>query len=205
MSKKPPTKMEKVLHGSQILSNATTFFAAIVLGVWGVYSTVYVSKAREIAEYTLKDLELKTQQTSHIQAKLETSLKAVTFPESGQLLTINVTLSNGGSKESRVTLDDESLALIPVSFIDGSPRYQLPINIIKGRYPGTLGRFPLNWIDIGAGESYELTYVHLISRPGIYLVHFLSHNGTVPSEDINKSTVLPFKYSVGADHYLIIE
>lgn len=191
-------KMEKLHLGSQVLSNFTTFIVAIVLGVWAVYSTFYVSKVNEVTEYTLQDWRNRTNLKPHIQAKVETDLEDV--GDGKKLLKVVVTLSNSGDQESRVSLDDQSISIVPVVFEGGSPRFLAPTNLADGRYNGTLNRLALDWVDIGSGESYELTYVHLISRPGTYLVHFLSHNGLEP-----KGGLLPIKYSVGADKYVVIK
>ena len=192
------SKMEKLHLGSQILSNFTTFIVAIVLGVWAVYSTFYVSKVNEVTEYTLQDWKNRTNLKPHIKAKVETDLEDIGNSE--KLLKVVVTLSNSGDQESRVSLDDQSISIVPVVFEGGSPRFLAPTNLADGRYNGTLDRLALDWIDIGSGESYELTYVHLISHPGTYLVHFLSHNGLEP-----KVGLLPIKYSVGADKYVVIK
>jgi len=192
------SKMEKLHLGSQVLSNCTTFIAAIVLGVWGLYSTFYVNKVSEVTEYTLQDWKNRTNLKPHIQAKVETDLEDV--GDSKKLLKVVITLSNSGDQESRVSLDEQSISLVPVGFEDGSPRFLAPKNLADGRYNGTLNRMALDWVDIGSGESYELTYVHLISHPGTYLVHFLSHNGLEL-----KGSSLPIKYTVGADKYIVVK
>ena len=56
------SKIEKIHLGTQTLAQATTIIAAIVVAVWGYYSTVYVNKVKEVTEYTLKDLNQKTTQ-----------------------------------------------------------------------------------------------------------------------------------------------
>lgn len=71
MPKNSLSKIEKIHLGSQILAQATTIIAAIVLAVWGYYSTVYVTKEKEITEYTLKEMDQKTTQRPHIQANVE--------------------------------------------------------------------------------------------------------------------------------------
>jgi len=62
----------------------------------------------------------------------------------------------------------------------------------------------MNWIDIGAGESYTLNFVHLVSQPGTYLVHFLALNDT-QSLKVNRDEHFPIQYSVGEDKYITIE
>lgn len=197
------TKIDKLLLCSQVLSNFTTFIAAIVLGVWGFYSTFYVNKVKEVTEYTLEDWKHRTSLKPHIQAKVETSLEQIS--EGKHLLKIVVTLSNLGERESRVTLDDQSVSIVPVAFDDGIPEFQSPINLANGRYTGTVNRLALDWIDIGSGESYELTYAYLLSEAGTYLVHFLSHNGSSPEKGEAGVFALPYKYSVGADKYVVVK
>ncbi|HBT3006224.1 TPA: hypothetical protein MBF22_003843 [Klebsiella aerogenes] len=188
----------------QIAAQIVTIVAAIVVGLWGYYSAIYVNKEKEVTDYTLEELKQKTTQTPHIQAKVE---PIVVKEDSGLiLLQVKVSLSNLGTKESRVTLDDNSLALIPVEFSEGKPIFQKPINIISSRYAGNLHRIPLQFVDIGAGESYELTFVHGINTTGTYLIHFLALNGITPSKDELSTTYgIPYKYSVGADEYIVVK
>lgn len=121
------------------------------------------------------------------------------------LLQVKVILSNIGSKESKVTLDDDALTLVPVTFSDGKPLYQKPINLLSGRYAGTVNRAPLRFVNVGAGESYEVTFVRKLENPGIYLVHFLALNGIDPPPDDLLITGVPYKYPVGADQYVIVK
>jgi len=188
----------------QVITQITTIIATIVVGLWGYYSTIYVKKEKEVTEYTLKELKQKTTQTPHIQVKVDSIVQPI---ENGQkLLQIKVTLSNLGTKESRVTLDDDTLTLIPIKFIEGKPAFQEPINLLSGRYTGTLNRMPLQFVNIGAGESYELTFVHSLSSAGTFLIHFLALNGISPSEnELSATNGIPYKYSVGVDEYLIVK
>lgn len=204
MSNRTTSKINSLHLRVQILSQIVTIVAACVVGVWGFYSTVYVKKEKEVTDYTLQDLKQKTTQTPHIQAKVE---PIVEKGDNGLiLLQVKVTLSNLGTKESRVTLDDNSLALIPVEFSHGKPVFQEPINILSSRYAGNLHRVPLQFVDIGAGENYELTFVHGINTTGTYLIHFLALNGTTPPEgELSASYGIPYKYSVGADEYIIVK
>ncbi|ATA23020.1 hypothetical protein BIY26_11740 [Brenneria goodwinii] len=198
------SKIEKIHLGFQILAQATTIIAAIVVGVWGYYSTVYVKKEKEVTEYTLKELDQKTTQKPHIQAKVESTIQPL---DNGQnLLQVKVILSNLGNKESKVTLDDDALTLVPIAFSDGKPIYQKSINLLSGRYAGTLTRIPLQFVNVGAGESYELTFVHSIENSGTYLIHFLALNGiNPPNEDFSITGGIPYQYSVGADQYVVIK
>ncbi|WP_024645083.1 hypothetical protein [Pseudomonas syringae] len=198
------SKIEKTHIGIQILAQTTTIIAAIVVAVWGYYSTVYVKKEKEITEYTLMNLQQKTTQKPHIQAKVESTVQPLA--DGQNLLQIKVMLSNLGNKESKVSLDDDALTLVPVLFDEGKPIYGTPINLQSGRYAGTYNRVPLRFVNVGAGESYEITYVHNIENPGTYLIHFLALNGVNPSpEDIIATGGLPYKYSVGVDQYLVIK
>lgn len=203
MPKSSLSKIEKIHLGSQILAQATTIIAAIVVAVWGYYSTVYVTKEKEITEYTLKEMDLKTTQRPHIQANVESTIEPLM--DGQNLLQVKVILSNIGNKESKVTLDDDALTLVPVTFADGKPVYQKPINLLSGRYAGTVNRAPLRFVNVGAGESYEVTFVRKLENPGIYLVHFLALNGIDPPPDDFLITGVPYKYSVGADQYVIVK
>lgn len=203
MPKASLSKIEKAHIGVQILAQATTIVAAIVVAVWGYYSTVYVKKEKEVTEYTLKELSQRTTQKPHIQAKVDATVQPLM--DGQNLLQIKVTLSNLGNKESRVTLDDDALTLVPVVFAEGKPIYQKPINLHSGRYAGTLNRAPLRFVDVGAGESYEITFVQNLQNPGIYLIHFLALNGiSPPAEDFSITGGMPYQYSVGADQYVVV-
>lgn len=204
MKDKVSSKVHFLQLWVQIFSEIVTIVAAIAVGVWGVYSTIYVKKEKEVTDYTLQELKQKTTQTPHIQAKVEPVVKKGT--NGLVLLTVKITLSNLGTKESRITLDDNSLALIPVDFSAGKPVFQEPINIISSRYAGNLHRVPLQFVDIGAGENYELTYAYGMNTKGTYLIHFLALNGTKPPEgDLLIAHGIPYKYSVGADEYVIVK
>lgn len=204
MPKDSLSKIEKAHLGVQILAQATTIIAAIVVAIWGYYSTVYVNKEKEVTEYTLKELDQKTTQKPHIQAKVESKIQKLT--DGKNLLQVKVILSNLGNKESRVTLDDDALTLVPVAFAEGKPIYNKPINLHSGRYAGTLNRAPLRFVDVGAGESYEITFVQKLENPGIYLIHFLALNGiNPPAEDLSITGGVPYQYSVGADQYVVVK
>src|ERR1700712_1303276 len=170
MSESSLSKIERIHLGSQILAQAMTIIAAIVVAVWGYYSTVYVKKEKEVTEYTLKEMDQRTTQKPHIQARVESTVQPLM--DGQNLLQVKVTLSNVGNKESKVTFDNDALTLIPVAFADGRPLFQKPINLISGRYAGTLNRAPLRFVNVGAGESYEITFVQTLENPGIYLIHF---------------------------------
>ena len=198
------TKIERLNIRTQILAQVTTIVAAIIVAVWGFYSTVYVKKEKELTEYTLKELDQKTTQKPHIQAKVESMIQPLT--EGQNLLQVKVILSNLGNKESRVTLDDDALTLVPVTFAEGKPVYQKPINLHSGRYAGTLNRAPLRFVDVGAGEAYEITFVRNLQNPGIYLIHFLALNGiNPPAENVSTIGGVPYQYSVGVDQYVVVK
>ncbi|WP_085606867.1 MULTISPECIES: hypothetical protein [unclassified Pseudomonas] len=198
------SKIEKIHLGSQILAHATTIIAAIVVAVWGYYSTVYVKKEKEVTEYTLKELDQRTTQKPHIQAKVESSVQPLM--DGQNLLQVKVILSNLGNKESKVTLDDDALTLVPVAFAEGKPIYKKPISLLSGRYAGTLNRAPLQFVNVGAGESYEITFVQKIENSGIYLIHFLALNGISPSkDDLFITGGVPYQYSIGADQYVVVK
>lgn len=198
------SKIEKIHLGVQILAQATTIIAAIVVTVWGYYSTVYITKEKEVTEYTLKEMDQKTTQKPHIQVKVESTVQPLV--DGQNLLQVKVILSNLGNKESKVTLDDDALTLVPVAFADGKPLFQKPINLLSGRYGGTLNRAPLRFVNVGAGESYEITFVQNLENPGIYLIHFLALNGIdPPAEDFLIRGGVPYKYSVGADQYVVVK
>jgi len=198
------SRIEKIYLGSQILAQATTIIAAIVVAIWGYYSTVYVKKEKEVTEYTLKEMDQKTTQKPHIQAKVKSTIQPLM--DGQNLLQVKVILSNLGNKESKVTLDDDALTLVPVTFVDGKPFFQNPINLLLGRYAGTLNRAPLRFVNVGAGESYEITFVQSIKNSGIYLIHFLALNGVdPPAEDPLIKGGVPYSYSVGVDQYVVVK
>lgn len=203
MSQISHSKIEKINTGVHILAQVTTITAAIVVAMWGYYSTVYVKKEKEVTTYTLKELEQKTTQKPHIQVKVESTIQPIS--NGLNFLQVKVILSNLGNKESKVSLDDSALTLVPVTFDGGSPIYQKPINLLPGRYAGTPNRAPLRFVNVGAGESYEITFVQALEKPGIYLIHFLALNGIdPPAEDFLATKGIRFQYSVGADQYIIV-
>lgn len=197
------SKTEINLHRSQIINNVLTSIAAIFVGAWACYSALYVKQEKKVTEYTLKELALKTEKAPHVETKLETILEPLA--DGQYLLQVNVILSNHGNRETRVDLDNESLSLVPVIFNDGHPSFQNPVNLSTGRYPGSPHRVALNWIDIGASETYSLSYVHTLRTPGTYLIHFMSLNGSEPQARTDHFTSLPIKYAVGADKYITIK
>jgi hypothetical protein len=203
VSKGSLSKIEKVHLGTQILTQTTTIIAAAVVAVWGYYSTVYVKKEREVTQYTLKELEQKTTQKSHIQASVVSTVQKM--PDGWNLVVIRVTLSNLGNKEGRVTLDEHALTLVPVNFAEGKPTYRSSISLQSSRYAGSLARIPMNFVDVGAGESHEITFVQKIDEPGVYLIHFLALNGVDPPAEIVSNSDLPrYRYAVGVDEYLVV-
>ncbi|EPO4101502.1 hypothetical protein [Klebsiella aerogenes] len=76
---------------------------------------------------------------------------------------------------------------------------------MSGRYAGPLQRLVLPFVNIGAGENYELTFIHRINTPGTYLIRFLALNDTGRQEKQHfESGQVPYRYSVGADQYVVI-
>lgn len=193
--------LESLLKYSPLVNNITTIIVAMVVGAWAIFSTISVKKEGQIADFKLRELEQRTQQLPHIAAKLDiVTEKAI---DQKNIVNIKIILTNTGNKESRVILDNESLTLVPVSFEKGVPVYHQPINLINSRYRGPAKRFIMNWIDIGAGESYTLNFVQLVDQPGTYLVHFLAlyDNQTIKDE---KNFPFSLQYSVGEDKYIMI-
>ncbi|HAY0636813.1 hypothetical protein [Serratia rubidaea] len=203
MDKSSLSTIEKVHIVFQVFLQVLATSAAIAVGIWGYYSAVYVNKEKEVTEYTLKELEQKTKQVPHIQAKINSTVQPI--GNGLNLLQVKVILSNLGNKESKIFLDDEALTLVPVSFSKGNPLYQQPISLSTGRYTGTSHRLVLPFINIGSGESYELTFVHSLKESGTFLIHFLALNGISPqgTESFDSEASL-YKYSVGADNYIVI-
>ncbi|MNR49626.1 hypothetical protein D3C85_1690310 [compost metagenome] len=61
-------------------------------------------------------------------------------------------------------------------------------------------------MNVGAGESYEITFVQNLENPGIYLIHFLALNGIDPlAADVVITGGVPYQYSVGADQYVVVK
>lgn len=203
MSESRQGRLEKWHLIVQIAAQVTTIVAAIAVGVWAVYSTFYVKKEQLITEYTLKELAQKTAREPHIQARIDATLKPLDTDNS--LLQVKVTLSNPGNLEGKVLLDDVALTLVPVSFSGGDPVYQSPVSLMSGRYAGPLQRLVLPFVNIGAGENYELTFIHRINTPGTYLIRFLALNDTAGQEKQHSvSDLPPYRYSVGADQYVVV-
>ncbi|EKZ5285681.1 hypothetical protein REV77_003271 [Klebsiella aerogenes] len=197
------SRLEKIHLVVQIAAQITTIAAAIAVGAWAFYSTFYVKKEQLVTEYTLKELAQKTIREPHIQARIDATIQPL--DPDGSLLQVKVTLSNPGSLEGKVLLDDAALTLVPVSFSEGSPIYQSPVSLMSGRYAGPLQRLVLPFVNIGAGENYELMFIHRINTPGTYLIRFLALNDTGRQEKQHfESGQVPYWYSVGADQYVVI-
>ncbi|MBS0904162.1 hypothetical protein JK229_03370 [Pantoea dispersa] len=194
--------LDNLLKYSPLVTNIVTIIVAMVVGTWAIFSTISVRKEGQIAEYKLRELEQRTQQLPHVAARVEILTEKNVNQD--QIIKIKVVLTNSGNKESRIQLDNESLTLVPVSFNKGEPVYNEPINLINGRYRGAAKRYIMNWIDIGAGESYTLNFVHSINQSGTYLVHFLAFNDTQPNNKL-KNDIFSFQYAVGEDKYFTIE
>lgn len=199
------SKIEKIHLFTQIFTYVMKSVAAIAVAFWGFYSTVYVKREKELAEYNLKELEQKTTQESHVLAKVDFAVQPGI--DAKKILIVKVALSNRGNKETRVTLDNQALTLVPVTFNDGNPIFHKPISLRSGRCLGTIDRAILDFVDIGAGESHELTFAQQIENPGVYLIHFLAFNSTSPAEQSASflGVEVPYRYSVGADQYVMVE
>ena len=204
MSKGSLNKLENVSLWIQNCAQIATALAALSVVAWAYYSTVYVKKEKEVTEYMLRELEQKTTQESHIQVKVEPSIQPAM--DGRNLLQVKVILANLGNKEGRVILDHEALVLVPVTFVEGKPIYEKPIDLRLGRYGGTPGRVPLDFVNIGAGESYEITFVQSLENPGVYLIHFLAlHDMATQDGYVDGIGVIPYRYAVGADEYVVVK
>ncbi|EPO4101503.1 hypothetical protein [Klebsiella aerogenes] len=113
------SRLEKIHLVVQIAAQITTIAAAIAVGAGAFYSTFYVKKEQLVTEYTQRELAQKTTREPHIQARIDATIQPLD-PE-GSLLQVKVTLSNPGSLEGKVLLDDAALMLVPVSFLKAPP------------------------------------------------------------------------------------
>lgn len=200
---KPPQTIDLFLPYAQCASYLAAVIATFVLGGWGWWSAYYIKQEKDIAEYTLRDLIQKTTQTPHILSKLTlTTLGTGTGPTTIQ---VKVNLSNQGTTEARVSLDDHALTLTPFMYSKGMPVFGHEIPLGSTRFSGTYRRVE-DWIAIGVNESYELSYTFQIDEPGNYLLRFLAKktDDLASESKLGRDHFTKTTFSVGSDEYITI-
>jgi hypothetical protein len=197
-------RREARLQNAQIVSAWITAAAAIAVGIWAAWSSVYIKQEREVTSYTLRDLEMRTKTLPVVKATL--IAKVDPMPTGESLLEATVLLSNLGNEECRVVLDRQAMVLVRVFMRNGEPQYQPEISLFSSRYWGQ-NRAVGDFIDIAPGETYELKYIRSIENSGIYLVRFLAVKKSSYTEKFKFDVGLPdgAEYSTGADAYIVLE
>lgn len=194
---------EKHYTISHMILNYVTIVALLIGGVWVVFNVLYVKQEKSIAEFTLRELQQKTNLMPHIRSKVTTNIK--TQEQGASIVQVRVELSNLGSEAQRVFLDDGALSVIKIEFKDGLPQYQSERTVGKTRYKGQLRQIQ-NYLDLGAGETYELSFIFQIEDAGTYLVRFLAVMNSPYLEKYKNKVAMPagYDYSTGEDQYIII-
>lgn len=116
-----------------------------------------------------------------------------------------VTISNQGTQVARVILNNSALSLVEVEFEEGWPRFVAERSIGDTRYRG-VSKVVHDYIDVGAGESYEVSYIFQVHKSGHYLVRFLAAMEGDHYDEFKRKVNAPLamQYSTGADQYVVI-
>lgn len=189
---------------TQIGLNYVSILAVLIGGIWIAFNTLYVKQERQISAYTLRELEQKTNLAPHLKSKV---IASVSTPESGGASTIQVRveLSNQGTDVQRVILDNGALSVTAVIFQGGAPLFIGEVPMGSTRFKGVLRQVG-DFIDVGAGETYDISYIFQLNSPGTYLVRFLAKMQSPYLEEYKHKVGAPEMqdYSVGDDQYITI-
>ena len=177
--------------------------AAICVAAWAVYGT-WIKREESIAELQVVELRQKT----NLASSALTNINVQQFmTEGGVVLAIGITLENIDNEDVRVLLDNNSILVAKMDFKDGHVTYNEPVYLGHSRYQGK-NKIALPFIDIGPREKYDISYAYKVSKPGIYLVRFLS---TMHSKSIDVKIAENFgegdfvKYSTGIERIVNVQ
>jgi hypothetical protein len=198
----PPEARRNLL--SQTILNYVTVLGIVVGGIWIAFNVIYVKQEQEIASYTLRELQQKTALTPHIRSKVTTTV--LPEPDLPSTVQVRVELSNQGTDASRVILDNLALSVTGITFEEGIPRYLAEVPIGNTRFKGSFRQVG-DFIDIGAGETYAISYIFQLSAPGTYLIRFLANMDSPYLKEYKQKvgTTVYSEYSTGDDTYITIQ
>lgn len=189
---------------SQTILNYVTVLGIVVGGIWIAFNVFYVKQEQEIASYTLRELQQKTALAPHIRSKITATV--LPEPDLPSTVQVRVELSNQGTDASRVILDNLALSVTGIAFKGGIPRYLIEVPIGSTRFKGSFRQVG-DFIDIGAGETYAISYIFQLSAPGTYLIRFLANMDSPYLKDYKQKVGTPVysEYSTGDDTYITIQ
>ena len=189
---------------SQIALNCVSILAVLIGGVWIAFNTIYVKQEQQISAYTLRELEQKTNLVPHVRSKVNATVSQSQGQE-GSTVQVRVELSNQGTEAQRVFLENGALSITAVIFLGNLPQFIGEIPMGSTRFKGVL-RHMEDYIDICAGETYDISYIFRLNSPGTYLVRFLAKMESPYLEDYKRKvgTRAQHEYSVGDDQYITI-
>lgn len=189
---------------SQTILNYVTVLGIVVGGIWIAFNVIYVKQEQEIASYTLRELQQKTALAPHIRSKVTATV--LPEPDLPSTVQVRVELSNQGTDASRVALDNLALSVTGITFEGGIPRYLTEVPIGSTRFKGSFRQVG-DFIDIGAGETYAISYIFQLSAPGTYLIRFLANMDSPYLKEYKQKvgTTVYSEYSTGDDTYITIQ
>lgn len=189
---------------SQIALNCVSILAVLIGGVWIAFNALYVKQEKQISAYTLRELEQKTNLAPHVRAKVNATI-GESQGAPGSIVQVLVELSNQGTEAQRVILDNGALSIAGIVFFGSVPQFigEIPMGVT--RFKGVMRQVG-DFIDIGAGETYDISYIFRLKSPGTYLVRFLAKMESPYLEEYKQKVGTPAlqNYSVGDDQYITI-
>jgi hypothetical protein len=183
--------------------DVVSILAAICVGIWAIISVKTLNEER-IADLKVIELEQKIEKKSHLNSTME--LKAHSINSNERVIQIVVTVTNNGNEFSRLDLDNRALSISKVIFKESGTEYGDTTYIGNSRFSGN-SKFVLPYLDIGSKENYRLNFITKVSKPGIYLVRFLSKklgNSTIKHKSIT-DTPNYVNFYTGVDDYIVVK
>ena len=193
----------KILETVTITKEIFSIIAAICVAAWAIYGTS-VKREQSIAELQVIELQQKTSLMSSVLTDMNINQFTT---KSGVVLAMGITIENIGNEDVRISLDKNSILVAKMNFEDGQVVYSEPVYLGHSRYLGK-NKITLPYIDIGPREKYDISYAYEASKPGLYLVRFLS---LMQSNSIDSKTTENFgkdsfiKYSTGIDRIINVQ
>jgi hypothetical protein len=188
---------------SQTILNYVTVLGIVIGGIWIAFNVIYVKQEQEIASYTLQELKQKTSLAPHVRSKVTATVSPKS--DAPSTVQVRVELSNQGTAASRVILDSFALSVTGIAFKEGTPRYLTEVPVGGTRFKGNFRQVG-DFIDIGAGETYDISYIFQLSAPGTYLIRFLANMDSPYLKEYKQKVGTPAysNYSTGDDTHITI-
>ncbi|WP_347929183.1 hypothetical protein [Pseudomonas helvetica] len=189
---------------SQTILNYVTVLGIVIGGIWIAFNVIYVKQEQEIASYTLRELKQKTSLAPHVRSKVTATVSPKS--DAPSTVQVRVELSNQGTAASRVILDNFALSVTGIAFKEGIPLYLTEVPVGSTRFKGNFRQVG-DFIDIGAGETYDISYIFQLSAPGTYLIRFLANMDSPYLKEYKQKVGTPAysEYSTGDDTYISIQ